>query len=59
MAKRENNYSRTDERTDFKSPENIELSLTHLENVGKLKTKMRLPPKYISQRCNDYYDNII
>lgn len=59
MAKRENNYSRTDARADFKSPQNIEDSLNYLERVGKLKSKMVLPPKYISERCTAYYYNTI
>lgn len=59
MAKRENNYSRTDERTDFKDPKNIELSLDYLESAGKLKQKMVLPPRFITPRCIEYYDSVI
>jgi hypothetical protein len=61
MAKRENNYSRTQSRTDYKEidPALIESTLDYLENTGKLKSHMVLPPRHISPRAVKYYDIII
>ncbi len=59
MAKRDNNYSRTKDRRDYKTPENIELSLDYLEVHGKLKPRIILPSKYINPKCLDYYNKII
>lgn len=59
MAKRDNNYSRTIERTDFREYEDIESCLDYIEKNGKLKYNMVLPPKYISPRCNKYYDILV
>ena len=59
MAKRDNNYSRTDERADYVKTDNIEEALDYLEKQGKLKPKVKLQPKYINERCLEYYDKVV
>jgi len=59
MAKRDNNYSQTQDRVDYKKPEDIDNSLNFLEEYGKLPTKKVLPPKLINDRCNKYYDRLL
>lgn len=55
MAKRENNYSLTENRTDYKKPTNIEETLDFLEINGKLPTKKVMPPNMVNNRCIEYY----
>lgn len=59
MAKRDNNYSLTTARADYKKPTNIEDTLDFLEKHGKLPPKKVMPPKLINERCVKYYAEII
>jgi hypothetical protein len=59
MAKRENNYSLTQNRNDYKVPTNIEATLDYLEINGKLPNKKVMPPNLINERCLDYYSKIL
>ena len=59
MAKRDNNYSQTVERSDYKVPTDIKDTLDFLEKNGKLPLKKVMPPNMINDRCMLYYDRII
>lgn len=59
MAKRDNNYSRTADRADYKKPTDVEDTLDFLEKQGKLPSKKVMPPKFINDRCIEYYEYII
>lgn len=59
MAKRDNNYTRTKDRKDYKEPEDIDATLLFLEKNGKLPPKAKLPPRYISELCKNYYYQIL
>ena len=59
MAKRENNYSRTSERSDYEKTINLEENLDYLEIQGKLKPKTKLRPSLTNERCVKYYNDIV
>ena len=58
MAKRVNNYTRTEDRLDFKKTDNEESVLDYLESYGKLQNKKVLQPSKVNMRCIPYYDII-
>lgn len=59
MAKRINNYSRTESRKDFEKTDNVEDALDFLEQQGKLKPKVKLKQSFINERCVNYYDLVV
>lgn len=58
MAKRQNNYSRIEDRSDYIKTDNEDYVLEYLEKNGKLPHNKCLKPSKINKKCLIYY-NII